>query len=79
MSGVFASAQADLTVYNLRVDSHREKSEELTAGASVLVRAHLDSPYLLEALESIATQSTTFPFEILVALDRATPPPHGPN
>ena len=55
------------------MDSHREKSEELTAGASVLVRAHLDSPYLLEALESIATQSTTFPFEILVALDRATP------
>ena len=55
------------------MDSHRKKSEELTAGASVLIRAHLDSPYLLEALESIATQSTTFPLEILLALDRATP------
>lgn len=55
------------------MDAHRKKSKELNAGASVLVRAHLDSPYLLEALESIATQSTTFPFEILVALDRATP------
>ncbi len=55
------------------MDSHREKSEELTAGASVLIRAHLDSPYLLEALESIATQSTSFPVEILLALDRATP------
>ena len=55
------------------MDSHREKSEEFTAGASVLIRAHLDSPFLLEALESIANQSTTFPFEILLALDRATP------
>lgn len=55
------------------MESHCEKSEELTVGASVLIRAHLDSPYLLEALESIANQSTTFPFEILVALDRATP------
>jgi glycosyltransferase involved in cell wall biosynthesis len=43
-----------------------------TNGASVLIRAHLDSPYLYEALKSVARQSTTFNVEILIGLDRPT-------
>ncbi len=41
-------------------------------GASVLILAHLDSPFLSEALESVAKQVTDLKFEILVALDRPT-------
>ena len=41
-------------------------------GVSILVRAHLDSPYLFEALKSVGEQTRISKFEILLCLDRPT-------
>lgn len=54
------------------MNSSRKKDTSSSPGASVLIRAHLDSPYLIEALKSVAQQTTQYNVEILLGLDRPT-------
>jgi glycosyltransferase involved in cell wall biosynthesis len=46
--------------------------KSLLPGVSVLIRAHLDSPYLFEALKSVGDQTKISKFEVLLCLDRPT-------
>ena len=46
---------------------------KFNAGVSVLVRAHLEAPYLYEALESIGNQETNIALEVLINMDRPSP------
>jgi glycosyltransferase involved in cell wall biosynthesis len=54
------------------MNAGRKRDTSSSTGASVLIRAHLDSPYLLEALISVAQQTTQYNVEILLGLDRPT-------
>jgi len=54
------------------MNAGRKRDTSSSTGASVLIRAHLDSPYLLEALISVAQQTTQYKVEILLGLDRPT-------
>ena len=49
------------------------KNPKYNAGVSILVRAHLEAPFLFEALESVGNQTTSVPLEVLINLDRPSP------
>jgi glycosyltransferase involved in cell wall biosynthesis len=49
------------------------KNPEYKPGVSILVRAHLEAPFLFEALESVGNQTTSIPLEVLINLDRPSP------